>query len=80
MALITDATLQGITEQIGRKNAVLLNFINNYTPTSWLGVQANVRAGKAKQKYAIGDELIGTYTYNGTEYECPWVVLDNDRE
>ena len=80
MGLITDATLQDIVTQIGRKNAVLQKFINEYTPTTWLTVQADVRAGKAKQKYAIGDELVGSYTYNGTTYECPWVVLDNDRE
>ena len=80
MALITDATLQEIVAQIGRKNATLLKFINHYAPTTWLNVQADVRAGKAKQKYAIGDELICSYTYNGTKYDCPWVVLDNDRE
>lgn len=80
MSLITDATLQEIVAQIGRKNAVLQKFINEYTPTTWLDVQANVRAGKAKQKYAVGDELICNYTYNGVAYECPWVVLDNDRE
>lgn len=80
MALITDNTLQKITEQIGRKNATLLRWINNYTPTTWLDVQANVRAGNAKKKYAIGDELICQYTYNGAAYEFPWVVLDNDRE
>ena len=80
MALITDNTLKGIAEQIGRKNATLLRWINNYTPTTWLDVRANVRAGNAKKKYAIGDELICQYNYNGAAYEFPWVVLDNDRE
>lgn len=80
MAVITDATMQSIAEQIGKKNATLLKFINQYTPTSWLGVQANVRAGKAKERYAIGDELICKYTLDGAEYDFPWVVLDNDRE
>ena len=80
MAVITDATLQAIATQVDRRNGILQKFINEFTPTTWLAVQADVRAGKAKQRYAIGDELIGTYTYNGTEYECPWVVLDNDRE
>ena len=80
MGVIQDSTLQGIVEQIGRKNAVLLKFINEYTPTSWLGVQANVRAGKAKEKYAIGDELICEYVLDGVTYAFPWVVLDNDRE
>ena len=80
MAVITDATLQAVATQVDRRNAILQKFINEYTPTTWLTVQADVRAGKAKQKYAIGDELISSYTYNGTTYECPWVVLDNDRE
>lgn len=80
MPIITDQTIQEIAEQIGRKNKVLLDWINNYTPTSWLGVQADVRAGKAKQKYAIGDELITSYVYSGITYDFPWVVLDNDRE
>ena len=80
MALITNQTMEEIVEQIGRKNATLLKFINNYTPTSWLAVQAAVRAGKVKSNFAVGDELICKYTYNGTSYDCPWVVLDNDRE
>ena len=79
MALITDSVLQDITTQIQRKNATLLKFINNYTPTSWLDVQARVRAGRLKKDFAIGDELISTYTYNGVSYDCPWVVLDTDR-
>ena len=80
MGAITDATLQLIAEQVDRRNSILQKFILDHTPTTWLGVQADVRAGKAKQRYAIGDELIGTYIYNGVTYECPWVVLDNDRE
>ena len=80
MAVLTDATLRGIAEQMDRRNAVLLKFINQYTPTEWLSVQANVRAGKAKQKYAIGDELICQYTLDSVKYDFPWVVLDNDRE
>ena len=80
MAVITDATLQAVAVQVDRRNAILQKFINEYSPTTWLGVQADVRAGKARQKYAIGDELISSYTYNGTTYECPWVVLDNNRE
>ncbi len=80
MAAITDATLQLIAEQVDRRNSILQKFILDHTPTTWMGVQADVRAGKAKQRYAIGDELIGTYVYNGVTYECAWVVLDNDRE
>ena len=80
MAVFTDATLQKIAVQVDRRNAILQKFINAYTPTTWLSVQADVRAGKAPTKYAIGDELVTTYTYNGTAYDCPWVVLDNNRE
>lgn len=80
MAAITNATLQEIATQVDRRNSILQKFINEFTPTTWIGVQADVRAGKAKQRYAVGDELIGTYTYNNVTYECPWVVLDNDRE
>jgi len=80
MSMIKDSTMQEIVEQIGRKNAILLKFINQYTPTTWLAIQANVRAGKAKALYAVGDELICNYTFNGVAYQCPWVVVDNDRK
>lgn len=80
MPTITNATLAAIAEQVDRRNGILQKFINEFTPTSWASVLADVRAGKAKQRYAIGDELIGSYTYNGQTYDCPWVVLDNDRE
>lgn len=80
MAVITNQILQDIATQVDRRNGILQKFINEFSPTSWLQVLADVRAGKAKQRYAIGDELVGTYVYNGVTYDCPWVVLDNDRE
>lgn len=80
MPTITNATLAAIAEQVDRRNGILQKFINEFTPTSWANVLADVRAGKAKQRYAVGDELIGSYVYNGQTYDCPWVVLDNDRE
>ena len=80
MATITNETLQKIAIQVDRRNGILSKFINEYSPTTWLAVQADIRAGRAKTRYAIGDELITTYSYNNVEYECPWVVLDNDRE
>lgn len=80
MPTITNATLAAIAEQVDRRNGILQKFINEFTPTSWANVLADVRAGKAKQRYAVGDELITTYTLNGVSYEFPWVVLDNDRE
>ena len=80
MATMTNATLAAIATQVDRRNGILQKFINEYTPTSWANVLADVRAGKAKQRYAVGDELIGSYTYNGVVFEFPWIVLDNDRE
>ena len=80
MATMTNATLAAIAQQVDRRNSILQKFINEYTPTTWANVLADVRAGKAKQKYAVGDELVTTYLFNNVSYEFPWVVLDNDRE
>lgn len=49
-------------------------------PTSWKSIQDIVKAGNASSRFAVGDQLISKYNYNGTKYDCPWVVLDNDRE
>lgn len=48
--------------------------------TEWDIIQMNVRAGMAKNLYPIGHEFLTHYTYDGTVYDMPWVVLDNDRE
>ncbi len=71
MSTITNATLAAIAEQVDRRNGILQKFINEFTPTSWANVLADVRAGKAKQRYAIGDEQKGTYVYHGQDYDCP---------
>lgn len=42
-------------------------------------IQAIVRAGGAKD-FGIGQELMTHYTYEGTVYDMPWVVLDNNRD
>lgn len=46
---------------------------------SFAEIQAVVRAGLAKEYFDIGQELMTHYTYVGTVYNMPWVVLDNDR-
>lgn len=52
-----------------------------YKPSvkSFAEVQQIVRAGKAKDVFDIGHEFMTHYTYEGTVYDMPWVVLDNDR-
>lgn len=42
-------------------------------------IQDIVRAGGAKD-FGIGQELMTHYTYEGTVYDMPWVVLDNNRD
>lgn len=53
-----------------------------YKPSvkSFAEVQQIVRAGKAKDVFDIGQELMTHYTYKGTVYDMPWVVWDNNRE
>lgn len=80
MAIIKDSTLVKVKEQIETRNDLLKNFVELYAATTWDTVQMNVKAGLAPQLYDIGDEMICKYTYEGTEYDFPWVVVDNDRE
>lgn len=80
MPIIKDATLEKVKVQIQRRNALLKNFVELYTETTWDTVQLNVKAGLAPTLYAIGDEMICKYTANGVEYDFTWVVVDNDRE
>lgn len=47
--------------------------------TSFATIQSIVRAGMGKRYFEIGEEIITHYTYEGTVYDMPWVVLDNDR-
>ena len=49
-------------------------------PTSWKAIQDIVKAGNASSRFAVGDQLISKYNYNGTDYDCRWVVLDVNRE
>lgn len=79
MASITNNTFRQVIQKIEARNNMLNEWLDHYMP-EWLVIRENVRAGKAKEEYEIGHEFITTYTYEGTTYECPWVVLDNDRQ
>ena len=79
MALITDATLQKINEQLGIRNAKLAQFASLYAETTWDQLQIDVKTMTPEQllvKYPIGTEMICKYTLDGTEYNFPWVVMD----
>lgn len=80
MGVITDATFQAMNAELERKNILLQKFAAKYAPTTWLDIKAKVRNGTAKDHFVVGDELVGKYAYNGTEYDFPWVVADIDRE
>lgn len=80
MTILKDTTLQKIKQALETKNGYLKDLVDLYAHDTWDMVAANVKSGKAPYLYAVGDELICNYTQNGTVYEFPWVVVDNDRE
>ena len=82
MALITDATMGLIRDQIGLQNEKLRNFAALYASSTWAQIQLDVKTltrAALIAKYPIGTELVCKYTMDNVEYDCPWVVLDNDR-
>jgi hypothetical protein len=83
MALITDATMGLIRDQIGLQNEKLRNFAALYASSTWAQIQLDVKTltrAALIAKYPIGTELVCKYTMDNVEYDCPWVVLDNDRD
>ena len=77
---IKDQTLRSIHDQLAARNAQWNQLVQADANDDWQKVQANVKAGKARALYNVGDEFITHYTLGGTVYDMPWVVLDNDRE
>ena len=79
MAVITDATMLLIKNQMAARNEKLKNFVELYAATTWDRVQLDVKTmSKADllAKYPIGTELVCGYKLDGTTYDFPWVVLD----
>lgn len=79
MAVITDSTLTAIKNELATRNGHIKDFLNLYADKSYAAIQANVQAGLAKDLYDNGDEIPCKYTYNNTEYDFPWIVVDNNR-
>lgn len=75
MALMKNTTLQKIKQQVDIRNQRILQFTELYAATTWDQIQLEVKTGAAEAKYPIGTEFVTKYTYNGTEYDMPWVVV-----
>lgn len=80
MAVITDDTLARVKDELHKRNAKLQQFAELYAQSTWDTVQLNVKAGLAPTLYAVGTEMICNYVKDGTTYQFPWVVADNNRE
>lgn len=76
MAVFTDAQLERVVSELGKKNEILYNFVQKYATNSWAKLQAVVKTGRANEIFSIGDEFICKYNYAGTEYDWTWVCAD----
>lgn len=74
--VLTEATGQEILGNIKLGNAYLRAYLKKWEIDSWNTLFEIARSGVANQVFAAGDQIIGKYTVNGTEYECPWDILD----
>lgn len=82
MALITNATLELVKSEVEKRNQKLRKFAETYAASTWDTVQLDVKTLSAEAlatKYPIGTELVCHYNLDGTQYDFPWVVLDNNR-
>lgn len=77
---VQDSTLQSIHAQLEARNAHLSELVHLYANDTWEEVQGNVKAGKGRALYNIGDEMVTNYTMGADVYEMPWVVVQNDIE
>lgn len=79
MAIITDTTFSLIKNALAQKNTILRDFASLFDVSELQMILMNVRAGNASN-YAIGSEIVTKFTYNGVQYDYPWIVLDNNRQ
>lgn len=79
MAVITNVTFGRIKEEIRRRNTILHGIAESFDTSQWELISFDVKSGLASE-YAIGSELMTKYTYNGVEYDYPWIVVDNNRQ
>lgn len=72
---LTEATAQEILGNLELMNAYMEIYLKKWQIDSWDAAFTLGRSGRADKIFNIGDQLIGKYTVNGTEYECPWDVV-----
>ena len=75
MAVITDATLTKIKNELHKQNEKLRDFVELYAASTWDTVQLNVKTGEAPGLYPVGTEMVCQYTYNIVAYDFPWIVV-----
>lgn len=78
MALITDATLAKVKNEVAARNELIRQFVRLYAASTWDAIQLDVKTmtlADLAVKYPVGTELVTTYTYNDVAYDMPWVVV-----
>lgn len=78
MGIITNAQVHRIAQELNAQNAVLSAIAGkggSYPVENWKDVVQIVRDGIADKVFAIGEQLISNYTYNGVVYENPMDVV-----
>lgn len=72
---LTEETGQAILQNLRLGNAYKKAWLKQWEIDSWDMAFEIGRSGAADKVFNPGDQLIGTYTINGTVYPCPWDIL-----
>lgn len=67
------------TSEIGiimESTSVTIRYTELAYPKNFNDLQVLARLGLASSVVSIGDEFTTTYTYNGEDFEMPWIVVD----
>lgn len=59
-----------------KRNELLTEYSKKYEDMLTRELLAIVRSGNASKYFDIGDEIVTAYTYEGTVYEFPWIMVD----
>ena len=80
MNFMTDAQAAAIAAERRKQNKAIFDFVTAHpaTPRTYAQIKALVQAGHGPEIFNVGDEIPCTYTYNGTEYDYPWIVGNPD--
>ena len=70
-----ESTQRQILSELQATNAFVSILAKNYDIDGWEAAFEIGRSGAADKILTPGDQFIGKYIINGTEYSCPWDVL-----